>query len=177
MRRQLVLHGAFRSVMTSRSSHTHRLSLNRRFHPQLRDQRGGQPREEPSQRPHLDTTSLAARRPLVAVRAAVYATLVPAPQTPEERKKYECGNDSTSPGVDYTMVGAGPCAGPQRATPNSIAINAREHGPTSRATTGGLPLHNVAHRGASQWGNHGGIAHSNVGRRTMLNQMGSPIVW
>jgi putative DNA methylase len=47
-------------------------------------------REKSIRKGHISTLHLWwARRPLVAARAAVYAALVPAPQTPEERKQYE----------------------------------------------------------------------------------------
>ncbi|MBK9940842.1 MAG: DUF1156 domain-containing protein [Kouleothrix sp.] len=47
-------------------------------------------REKSLRKGHISTLHLWwARRPLVAARAAVYAALVSAPQTPEERKQYE----------------------------------------------------------------------------------------
>lgn len=47
-------------------------------------------REKSIRKGHISTLHLWwARRPLVAARAAVYAALVPAPKTPEERKQYE----------------------------------------------------------------------------------------
>lgn len=47
-------------------------------------------REKSIRKGHISTLHLWwARRPLVAARAAVYAALAPAPQTPEERKQYE----------------------------------------------------------------------------------------
>lgn len=49
-------------------------------------------REKSIRRGHISTLHLWwARRPLVAARAAVYASLVPAPTSPEERRLYEEG--------------------------------------------------------------------------------------
>ncbi|MFL5804917.1 MAG: DUF1156 domain-containing protein [Roseiflexaceae bacterium] len=112
-----------------RSSHAHRPPPPIEDFIPIREISAEASREKSIRKGHISTLHLWwARRPLVAARAAVYAALVPAPQTPEERKQYKCGNDSTTHGVVFAMVGAGPRAGPQRDAPNHNDPDAGNHG-------------------------------------------------